>query len=87
MQRQFALFLTAIRWLPVLRWGHRFPFLSQPQQDAFLSWLQNNSLTLLRQGFWGLKTIICMGYYGQVELSTQFAYHPKHDGNAELDAR
>ncbi len=87
MQTQFSLFLTAVHWLPILRWGRTFESLSPENQDCFLRWLQTNPIRNLRQGFWGLKTIVCIGYYGQSELSDRFSYRPQKDGNALLDAR
>jgi hypothetical protein len=87
MRRQFGLFLAVVRWAPAFRWGRPFDSLDDARRDRFLSWLENNPLRPLRQGFWGLKTIVCMGYYGQPELSRRFSYAPDQSGNDALDAR
>lgn len=87
MRRQLALFLTVLRWAPVVRYGRPFDRLSPPQQDAVLRWFQDAPLTPLRQGFWGVKTLVYMGYYGRPELGAAIAYRPSRRGNERLHAR
>lgn len=36
---------------------------SPAAQDRQLKWMENNPIRLLRMGFFGLKTFVCMGYY------------------------
>ena len=86
VRRQLGAFLGLIRWLPVLRWGASFDRIGARRQDRFLRWLQRTRLRLLRQGFWALKTIVFMGYYGQPELWPLFGYEPRQDGNEALHA-
>jgi hypothetical protein len=86
VRRQFSTFLLAIRWAPALRWGCRFDRLEAARQDAFLRWLERNPLAKLRQGFWGLKTLLFMGYYGRHESHAEIGYAPSFDGNRHLHA-
>jgi len=65
MQRQLALFIRAIEWLPVLRYGRPFSKLDPQRRHRFLESLQDSPLLLIRRGFWGLRTLILMGYYTQ----------------------
>lgn len=87
LQRQFLVFLSAVRWLPALRFGAPFDRLTPEKQDAALRWFQNAPASLLRKGFWGLKTLIYMGYFGQPELAEKFAYRPSREGNSRLAAQ
>ena len=83
----FSTFLRALRWLPALRYGAPLDRLSGERQDAALRWFQDAPLLPLRQGFWGLKALVFLGYYGQTELRELFAYRPETDGNKHLHAR
>lgn len=86
VQAQIRAFLTLLRLAPLLRWGRTFSQLPGERQDRFLRWLQDEAPARLRQGFWGLKTLIFMGYYGQAELGPSFAYTPSRTGNEYLRA-
>ncbi|MCP3978627.1 MAG: gluconate 2-dehydrogenase subunit 3 family protein [bacterium] len=84
MRRQFALFLSILRWSPILRYGRSFESLPTEQQDAVLSWYFRSPLAILRKGFWGLKTLVFLGYYGRPDVGESIAYRPQRDGNARL---
>ncbi len=86
LRRQFGALLGLIRWLPLLRWGTSFERLSGPQQDRVLRWVQDAPVARLRAGFWGLKTLVFMGYYGQPEVWPELPYLPRLDGNEALHA-
>ncbi|MBI4668516.1 MAG: GMC family oxidoreductase [Elusimicrobia bacterium] len=53
--RQLRLFLLAMRFLPILRYGRTFAGLAGQQQDSFLKWLESCPIRLLRTGEWGPK--------------------------------
>ncbi len=84
VQRQIRLFLALLRLAPLLRWAATFDRLSAPCQDRFLRWLQDDAPGRLRQGLWGVKTMVFMGYYGQAELAPQLGYTPCRTGNEML---
>jgi len=86
LRRQFGALLGLIRWLPLLRWGTSFERLSGPQQDRVLRWVQDAPGARLRAGFWGRKTLVFMGYYGQPEVWPELPYLPRLDGNEALHA-
>jgi hypothetical protein len=86
LRRQFGLFLTVLRWLPALRYLGPYDSLSPSHQDAALRWFQDAPIDLLRKGFWGLKTLVFMGYYGQPELGKKLGYRPAKNGNQFLHA-
>lgn len=74
MQRQLALFLRAIQWLPLLRYGRPFTSLSPETRRRFLSSLEDSPLLLVRRGFWGLRTLVLMGYYTQADVIGAIGY-------------
>lgn len=87
MRRQLRAFLAALRWLPLLRYGRPLNRLDGPRQDAVLRWLEGHPLQLLRGGFWGVRTLVLLGYYGQPGAGPSIAYTPSLDGNGILHAR
>lgn len=74
MQRQLALFIRAIEWLPLLRYGRPFSRLHPARRKRFLESLQDSPLLLIRRGFWGLRTLILMGYYTQGRAIAAIGY-------------
>jgi hypothetical protein len=84
VRRQFGVLLKVLRWAPALRYGAPFERLSPEHQDAALHWFENAPVAALRKGFWGLKAMVFMGYYGRPEAARSVGYTPSFDGNAEL---
>jgi hypothetical protein len=74
MQRQLALFIRAIEWLPLLRYGRPFSKLTPARRHRFLESLQDSPWLLIRRGFWGLRTLIFMGYYTQGRAIAAIGY-------------
>jgi hypothetical protein len=83
---QFATFLGVLRLAPVIRYGRPFEKLGGDRQYAVLRWFEDCPVDLLRKGFWGLKAMIFMGYYGQPETNRLVGYAPQLDGGARLHA-
>ncbi len=84
LQRQFVLFLSVVRWAPALRYGAPFDHLQPTAQDAALRWFIDAPLGKLRGGFWGLRALVFMGYYGQPEVWGAIRYAPSFSGNEFL---
>ena len=74
LQRRLQLFLRVIDWLPIIRFGRRFTSLAPAQRARFLSALENHSIQLIRSGFWGLRTLVLLGYYGRPEAAAAIGY-------------
>ena len=74
LQRRLQVFLRAIEWLPVLRFGRRFSSLSPAQRARFLSSLENHAVQMIRSGFWGLRTLVLLGYYGRPDAVAAIGY-------------
>ena len=79
IRRQLRLFLRMIQWLPVFRYGRCFTSLSAEQRRQVLCYLQDHPVELIRCGFWGLRTLALLGYYGRPEgvQSTGYAADPR----------
>ncbi len=80
MRRELALFLSVIRWAPVMRYGRPFDRLDAARQDAVLGWLEDAPVAKLRSGFWGLKTLAFLAYYGRPAAGDAIGYRPSPDG-------
>ncbi|MCX6551261.1 MAG: hypothetical protein NTY02_09705 [Acidobacteria bacterium] len=87
MRRQFSLFLLILRWAPALRYGRPLDHLPPSAQDAALRWFQRCDVLRFRSGFWGVRTLVMLGYYGRPDLGPSIAYTPSTSGNAVLHAR
>ncbi|HYL54302.1 MAG TPA: hypothetical protein VEU73_01865 [Gemmatimonadales bacterium] len=74
LQRQLALLVRLLEWIPLLRYGHRFSGLDPARRAAFLASLANSRLLVLRRGIWGLRTLIFMGYYGRPAAARAIGY-------------
>lgn len=83
---QFTTFLGVLRLAPSIRYGRPFERLSRERQDVVLRWFEDCPIGLLRKGFWGLKAMVFMGYYGQPETNPLVGYAPEFDGRAGLHA-
>jgi len=84
--RKFAVFLGVLRLAPVLRYGATFSRLRPHRQDAVLRWFESAPFGLLRQGTWGLKSMVFMGYYGRAEAWEEIGYAPSFDSLERLRA-
>lgn len=80
MARQLRLFIRAITVLSVVRYGVTFGRLDPDRRARLLGKLQNSSVLLLRRGFWGLRTLVFMGYYGQPHVRESIGYRAHPDG-------
>jgi hypothetical protein len=74
MRRQLRLFLRMIQWLPIFRYGRSFTSLSAEQRIRVLRYLQDHRVELIRCGFWGIRTLAFLGYYGRRETLQAIGY-------------
>ncbi|MHA1569291.1 MAG: hypothetical protein ACTSXZ_07465 [Alphaproteobacteria bacterium] len=84
LQRQFRIFLNVLRWAAVLRYGRPLDRLPAAKQINVMRWFQNAPLLLLRRGFWGLKTLVFVGYYGGTGVEEKIGFTPSRHGNEML---
>jgi hypothetical protein len=86
VRKQFAIFLGVVRWTPLFRYGVPFEKLRPERQDAVLRWFEDCPVGLLRTGFWGLKSVVFMGYYARTEVWEEIGYAPSFDSAERLHA-
>jgi hypothetical protein len=82
--RLLRIFLGFLRWFPLLRFGGRLDRLEGERQATALRWFQDSPVASIRTGFWGVKTLVYMGYYAQPEVAAGLGYAPARDGNGRL---
>lgn len=74
LRRQLVLFVRALQALPLLRYGRTFTALSPDGRTRFLSAIEHSSLLAIRRGFWGLRTLVFLGYYGRSAAAAAIGY-------------
>ena len=79
-RRQLRLLLRLIQWLPVLRYGRSFTSLSPDKRAAFLSYLEDHCVQLIRCGVFAVRTLALLGYYGRPEAGREIGYAPDARG-------
>lgn len=79
MRRQLRIFLRVLNWMPFPLYLRTFRGLDRRRRILFLKTLESAPILKLRQGFWGLRTLVFMGYYGQPENYDAIGYraHPR----------
>jgi len=87
LRRQLQLFLRAIQWLPVVRYGRTFTALQDEQRSRVLRYLQDHPIKRIRCGFWGLRTLAFLGYYGRPEGANAIGYRPDPRGWEALQSK
>jgi hypothetical protein len=78
--RQLRMFLRIIQWLPLLRFGLPFTFLSSARKVWVLRYLEDHRIEVVRTGFWGLRTLIFLAYYSRDEIIGSIGYRPHKRG-------
>lgn len=74
MLRQLRLFLRTIQWLPVFCYGRSFTSLNAERRMRVLRYLQDHRIEVIRCGFWGVRTLAFLGYYGRPETLQAIGY-------------
>lgn len=74
MRRQLVLLIRLLGILPLFRFGRTFGGLDAERRLRFLESIQDSPLLLLRRGFWGLRTLVLLGYYGRPEAGPEIGY-------------
>ena len=74
MRRQFAVFVRLLDFLPRVRWLRSFRKLDPERRARFLRKVQSSKNFLFRRGFWGLRTLVYMGYYSRPQAYAEIGY-------------
>jgi hypothetical protein len=87
VQRQLRLFVRVLDALAVLRYGRRLSALDARRRARLLEVVQDSPILLIRRGFWGLRTLILMGYYGRPAAAAEVGYRADACGWEAREAR
>jgi hypothetical protein len=74
IRRQMRSFITLLGVAPLFRYGRTFAALDPQRRTRLLSGVQNSSITLVRRGFWGLRTLVHLGYYSRAAAAREIGY-------------
>jgi hypothetical protein len=80
MQRQLRIFLRLLNLLSIVRHRRGLASLDVKQRTAFLHQIENSKLLLFRRGFWGVRTLVFMGYYARPGVNTALGYRANSRG-------
>lgn len=87
LRRQLRILIRALWWLPLLRHGRTFGGLGPRRRARFLAGVERSRLAALRRGFWGLRTLVLMGWYGRPEAGAATGWEPRLRGWEEKGPR
>jgi hypothetical protein len=93
MRSQLVTFLRLIEYVPIARVVGRFSRLDAERRTLVLRRLERSPVLLIRRGFWGLRTLVMLGYYTQPQVQAAIGYRAHPDGwaarrrTAPLEAR
>ncbi|MFZ2493337.1 MAG: hypothetical protein WA208_17800 [Thermoanaerobaculia bacterium] len=80
IRRQLRLFVRILELLPLVRFGRTFRGLDESRRVRFLLAMQDAPLLLLRRGFWGVRTLVYMGYYSRAAARAEVGYRASVEG-------
>lgn len=86
VRRQVGLFLRLLDAAPLLRWGRRLRALGPGRRTLFLRRVERSRSALLRRGFWGLRTLVFMGYYARPAATQEIGYAARPSGWRDVGA-
>lgn len=74
IRRQLRIFVRLLNVLPLFRFGKTFLALDAERRTKFLLAMQDAPLLLIRRGFWGIRTLVYMGYYARSGARQEIGY-------------
>ncbi len=74
LRRQLQLFVRVLQLLPLARYGKPFTALDAERRRRFLGAIQDAPVLLVRRGFWGLRTMVYLGYYNRAAAAAEIGY-------------
>lgn len=77
---QLRLFIRATNLVAFLRFLRPFAALSTEGRTRVLRSLESSRLLIVRRGFWGLRTLVYLGYYGRESVWAQLGYRASPSG-------
>jgi len=68
LRKKLLMLFLIINPLGILFGGKTFSKANTKNQDRLLTWMEQNPISALRLGFFGLKSYVCMGYYTREDI-------------------
>ncbi len=80
IRRQLRLFVRLLAAAALLRYGRPLTALDPARRTRVLAAVQDAPILLLRRGFWGLRTMVYLGYYSRAEAAGEIGYRANARG-------
>jgi len=80
VRRGLLLFIRVIGWISLARFGRRLRSLDAPRLERLLRSFERSPVLLLRRGFWGLRALVFLGYWGRPEAAAAIGYRARPEG-------
>lgn len=80
IRRRIVLFVRALDAMARLRLGSGLASAEPLAARRFLEGIERSRVSLVRRGFWGVRTLALMGYYGRPEAASEIGYAAHPDG-------
>ena len=80
LRRQLVTFLRVVNLLSLMRFGRRLTSLDPSRRVRLLTALQDSPVLLLRRGFWGLRTLVFLGYYTRPAAAAEIGWRARPEG-------
>jgi len=80
IRRQLRLFVRVLGLAALARYGRPLVALDPATRTRFLARVQDAPILLLRRGFWGLRTMVYLGYYSRAEAANEIGYRANARG-------
>ena len=80
LQRQLHIFISLLNVMAFARHGRTLSQLIPSMRSEFLHSIENSRVRLIRRGFWGLRTLVFMGFYARPEASAHIGYRAHKQG-------
>ncbi len=74
LRAQLRTFVRVLGLLPLARWGRTFVALDPQRRTRFLAGVQDSPVLIVRRGFWGLRTMVYLGYYSRAAAAAEIGY-------------
>jgi len=68
------LFVRVVGLAALARYGRSLAALDADRRARFLARVQDSPVLLLRRGFWGVRTMVYLGYYSRAEAAQEIGY-------------
>ncbi len=74
VRRQLGLFILILNLMALVHHGRPLRGLAPERRARFLADVENSRLLLFRRGFWGIRTLVFMGYYARPASAAALGY-------------